>query len=157
MNAAFVWVVGEDGCASAIAEETSADEDADVVVKEESGAADFDADGEDMLAAAGIEQGVSGCEIRQGCATALPNEIKIEEVRAQAEALTDVAGEARTQVAGAGADKEGIDLPASSSGVGKGAFGGLGCEQRRVPGVTGMKNVWSDIESFIDPVENKVA
>src|SRR2546430_17173577 len=77
LNAAFVCVVCEDGCPSAIAEETSADEDASVVVKEERGAADFDANAEDMLAAAGIEQGVSGCEIRQGCATTLANEIKI--------------------------------------------------------------------------------
>ncbi len=110
-----------------------------------------------MFAAAGIEQGVCGRQVGQGCATSLANEIEIEDIRAQAEAFADVAREAGTEIASTGADDEGVDLLAIGPGIGEGAFSGLCREQRGVFHVAGMEDIGSDIESFIDTVENKVA
>jgi hypothetical protein len=110
-----------------------------------------------MLAAAGIEQGLSGRQVRQRRATSLADEIEIENVRAQAEAFANVAGEAWTKISSAGADDEGVDFVTIGSAVVEGAFSGLCSERGGMFHIAVVENVGSDIERFIDTVENKVS
>jgi hypothetical protein len=149
--------VGEDRRASGIAEKASADEDARIVVEKKRRATDFNTDGEDVFATTGCQQSLSGREIRQGRATSLADEIEVEDIGSEAEPFANVAGEAGAEVTRASADDEGVDLFSVCAGIGEGAFGGLGGEERGVFDVTGVKSVGGNIESFIDTVENKVA
>jgi hypothetical protein len=100
---------------------------------------------------------LSGRQVRQGSATSLADKIEIEDVWAEAEPFADIAGETGTEIASAGADDEGVDRVSIGASIGEGAFGGLGCEDRSVFQVAGVKNVRRDIESLVHTVENKVA
>ena len=80
----------------AIGEQTGADQYARIIVDEESGAANFHADGEHALGATGGEQRFARPEIRQGRAAALADEVEREDIRPQSQLLADIAGQTRT-------------------------------------------------------------
>lgn len=76
--------------------------------------------------------------VRQRRPTALPDQIKRVHIGTQTESFTHIVGESGTQIAGAGAYDYGVHFEGSKSGIGKGAFGGFGGEQGRVPGEAGV-------------------
>ena len=81
-----------DDRASAIAEQTGADENAGIVIKVEGGAADFDADAEDAICLAGGDKGVGELEIGKSGTAAVANRVREVDARPEAELFADVAG-----------------------------------------------------------------
>ncbi len=109
-----------DGRRRAIAEEARADDHAGIVVEVEDGGADFDGDASDGGARVGREDVAGGAERRNRGAAAETDEVLEKRVGAQAELLGDVAGEAGAEIAGAGADEEGVELIRAEIGLGEG-------------------------------------
>ena len=103
-------LVGQHRRARAVAEQAGADENAGVVIEIKRRAANFNADGENSPGAPGGENGLGRPQIRQGGAAALAHQIQGEDIRAQAKPFADVARQARAQIAGAGADEDGVNF-----------------------------------------------
>src|SRR6185436_9982338 len=105
----FWGIVAEEDGARAVAEKAGADENARIVVDVEGGAADFDADREDALRLAGVEEGTGELEIRKSGPATVTDQIREEGGGAKAEQFTHITGEAGTEVTGTGADDQGVD------------------------------------------------
>ena len=75
---------------------------------------------------------MGGAQSRDGGAAAETDEIAEVGVGAQTEGFRDVAGRAGAEVAGAGANKEGVDFFRVKVGLGNGLGEGLGGKGRRV-------------------------
>jgi hypothetical protein len=94
-----------------------------------------------MLRPVRRQQRFGDAPIRQRRATTLPNQIERHDIGAQPQPFADITGETWTQIAGAGADNDGINLRGRELGRGEGAFGGLGGEFGCVPGEAGVQRV----------------
>ena len=99
----------EHGGAGAVAEQAGADQHAGVVVEVHRRAAHLDADRQHVRRRAGADQRSAELQVRQRRGAALADEVEGLHVGAQPEPLDDVAREARAQIAGAGADDDGVD------------------------------------------------
>src|SRR5690606_9106088 len=100
---------GPNGGGGTVTEEAEADENAGIVVGEEGGGANFDSDGGDGGVRVGRQKTVGGAQGGDGGAAAEPDEIGETGIRPQAELFGDMAGDSGAEVAGAGAEKEGVD------------------------------------------------
>ena len=78
------------------------------------------------------EQRPAELQVRQGGGAALADQVVGLDVGAQAEPLDDVAGEARAEIAGAGADDDRVDVSRLEPGRGQRLRAGLGRQRRRV-------------------------
>jgi hypothetical protein len=141
----------------AIAEEAGADEDAGVVIEVAGGGADFDADDENPAGAPGLELGGGLVEGGEGGATALADEIEEGRGGRKPKAFGNIAGKAGAEVAGAGGDKEGIDLGGLELGFGQGALGGPGGKVGGVLAEAGHHGIGTEVEGFADLVQGEVA
>ena len=150
------WFVGQNGRAGAVGEQTRADQNAGIVIEKKSRAADLDADGENFFCATGGENGFGGAQIWQRRAAALADEVERENIRTQAELFADVTREAGTQIAGAGADEDGVHFLRPAVGVFQRALRGLGGKRRRVPGEAGLQGVGRLVKNFGERVERKM-
>ena len=95
--------------------------------------------------------------IRQRRATTLPNQIARHGIGAQPQPFADITGETRTQIAGAGADNDGINLRGRELGSGQSAFGGLGGEFGCVPGKAGVQRVGCQDEGILQTLHRQVS
>jgi hypothetical protein len=89
-------------------------------------------------------------QIGQRSGTALPHQIECLHIRAQAEALDDMAGQPGAQVPRAGTHHHGIYLCRNQPCLHQRAFAGLCCQQRRVAQETLRKCVRIDHENLIE-------
>jgi hypothetical protein len=103
------------------------------------------------------EHGFGHSQVRQGRAAALPNEVKCEDVRSEFQTLGHITGQAGTQIAGASADQDRINLVGLQAGIGHGPFSGLAGEQRSVLYETGVEIVGSQFKSLTEVIEHQVA
>ena len=89
-------------------------------------------------------------------AAALADEIEREHVRTQTEPFADVAGEAGTQIARAGADEHGINVTGCAFRVLQRALRGLGGQCRCMPGEAGVQHVGRQIENLGNRFQRQV-
>src|SRR5258706_14185172 len=106
-----------------------------------------------MIAFARGQEGFSGPQIWQGGAAALADQIQHESIRPNSKPLTNKTGEARTQISGAGADQDGIQLVSGEARVGEGFFRGFGGKTRRMIEKTSVQRVGRNIKGFGEIVE----
>src|SRR5262245_31210513 len=92
----------------AIAEQTRADKHARVVVEVEGGAANLNANGQDVLRLARIEQRFGRAQVGQGSAATLADQVEVQNVVPQSQPLAYVAGQAGAQITSAGADDQSV-------------------------------------------------
>ncbi len=143
--------------AGAVAEQAGADQHAGVVVEVHRGAADLDADRQHVLGRARGQQRAAELQVGQGGRAALADQVVGLDVGAQAEALDDIAGQARAQVAGAGADDDRVDRGRLEPRGGQRARRCLGGERRRVREEAPVQRVGIDREDLVERVEREPA
>ena len=140
-----------------VAEKTGADDDTRVVIQVENGGADFDCDtsnrsvglrGKDM--AGGAERGYRG-------AAAETDEVLEEGVGAKAEFLGDVAGEAWTEIPGARADQQRVEVCGPQIGLSEGGGQSARGEGGTFGAKDGVQFVGGAVENFLDVGRCKVA
>ena len=136
--------------AGAVAEQAGADQDAGVVVEVHRGAADLDADRQHVRARRRREQRARELQVGQRGGAALADQVVGLDVGAQAEPLDDVAGEARAQIAGAGADDDRVDVAARRARPRERRRAGLGGERRRVREEAPVERVGVDREHLVE-------
>jgi hypothetical protein len=90
-------------------------------------------------------------------AATLANEIKREHVRTQAEPFADVAGEAGTQIAGAGADEHRVNFARFAVCVLQCALRSLRSQRGRVAGKAGVEYVGCQIKNLGYRFQRQVA
>ena len=120
-------LAGEEEGGGAITEEAEGDEDAGVVIDVEGGGGGLDGDDCDVMVGVRGEVSVGGAESGDGGAATEAYEIAQVGIGAEAEAFGNVAGGAGAEVAGAGAEEEGIDFLRCEAGFSQGfgeCFGG---------------------------------
>ena len=139
-DATLVWCrrVAQNGSAGAVAEQTGADQYAGIVIQIKGRAAHFDTNGQNSFAPSAGQQGFGRPPIRQGGATALPDQVERQHIRAQAEPFADVTRQTRTEVAGAGADNHRVDPFRPERGVPQRFGSRLRGQRRRIFGKTGV-------------------
>ena len=145
-----IWACGEHRCGRAISEQTRADEHAGVFIAIERRTAHLHAHAQHAPAAAGGKQRLRGAEVWQRGAAALTDEVQSEHVAPQAQALTDVTGESRAEVAGACAHDHGINCAGVERAICQGASRSLRRQHRRVPGETRVQFIRATFEQFTD-------
>ena len=150
-------LVSEHHCAGGIGKEAGADQHAGIVVELKGRAANFDADREHLLRGAGFQERAGQMEIWKGGAETVPHEIGEVGIGSQAKAFADVTGEAGTDRAGAGADKERIELLEVYSGLFSGAAGGGFAHDGRVFRKSAMQRVWIERESLVQIFQDEIA
>ena len=147
----------EHGRAGAVAEQAGADQHARVVVQVHRRAAHLDADRQHVRRRAGADQRSAQLQVRQRRGAALADEVEGLHVGAQAEPFDDVAREARAQIAGAGADDDGVDRRRIEPGRGERARPGLGGERRRMGEKAPIERVGVDREHLVERIEREPA
>jgi hypothetical protein len=85
------------------------------------------------------------------------DEIEGEDVRAQAEPFTDVAGEAGTQIARASADEHRVNFAGFAFRVLQRVLRGFNRERGRVFGETGVEYIGRQIENFGNRFQRQMA
>ena len=141
----------------AIAKQAGADQHAGIVIEIGCRAAHFDADGQNPPGPSPSQQGFSHTPVGHRGAATLPDEIERKHAQPQPKALGDVAGQSRAQIAGAGADDEGVDVTGFAARAGQGALCRLRGEGRGVAREPGVQGVGVQVESFGEWVEGEAA
>lgn len=124
--------VRKNRCSGAIAKQAGANQNTGIVIEIKCGAADFDADRERLFAPARAEKAFCRSQIGNGRPAPLPHKIEGDDVVPQPEAFADVACKSRTEVTGARADDNGIDVVLGGMRCVQGAPGCLRANHRRM-------------------------
>lgn len=134
-----------------------ADQNPGIIIQEKGGAANFDADGEDFFCETGGKNGLARAQVWQGRAAALANEVEGKNVLAQPELFADVAGEAGTQLACAGADEHGVYLIRPAVRIIQRTSCGFGGERQRVRGEAVLQLVGRLFKNLGERFQGKVS
>ena len=108
-------------------------------------------------AIAGSHQRLGRLQIGERRAAALPHQIERQHVGPQAQPLAGIARQAWTQIAGAGADEDGVNLARTDIGIGERAFRRRSGKCRRVFHEPGVQRVRREIENVIQFFKREVA
>ena len=160
--ATHVWAGGRgrvapDARGGSVTEEAGADEHAGIVIEEEGGGADFDGDAGDNGVGLRGEHGLGGAQGGDGGAAAEADDVLEKGVGAETKIFRDVAGHAGAEVAGAGADEQGVELVGAQSGAGERGGEGAGGEFGRGESEGGVELVGRVVENVFDVGHGEVA
>src|SRR6188474_773781 len=110
-----------------------------------------------MLASAGDDERAGELQVGQRRAAALTDEVICLYIRAQAESLSEVAGEAWTEIPRTRTDRDGIDLAGANPRVAHRRDSRLSSQHRRMRREPALQRVRIDCEYFREGIECQAA